>query len=149
MRDPEEIEIPEAHREILASNQLGVVSTIRHRDGLISSNPVTYSWDGESVRFSTIKGRMKYANLLASPLIGFCVVDHADFTRYVELRGRATIEPDPERRFLRGQFEASGLELPDDLDAPGTERVVVRIHPIQSSSPMLYGGRFAGRGGAP
>ncbi len=68
MPDPEEIEIPEAHREILAANQLGVVSTIRHRDGLISSNPVTYSWDGECVRFSTIKGRMKYANLLANPV---------------------------------------------------------------------------------
>jgi PPOX class probable F420-dependent enzyme len=147
MEDPEEIEIPEAQREILASNLLGLVSTLRQKDGLISTNPVTYTWDGECVRFSTIKDRVKVRNLLANPIITFCVVDQKDFTRYVELRGRASIQEDPDRSFLRDHFRANGHpDPPDDLDPPGTERVVVRIHPIQSSSPLLYGGRFAGDG---
>ena len=143
---PDEITIPEAHGALLAANSQGLLSTIRHKDGLISTNPVGYVWDGSCVRVSTIKNRVKYDNLRANSTVTFCVVDAADHTKYVELRGHATIEEDPDRSFLKRQFrENSGgtAEAPDDLDAPGTERVVLRIHPQQSSSPLLYGGRFS------
>ena len=141
MSDTIEIQIPQAHHEILAANSWGLMSTLRHKDGLISTNPVSYLWDGECVRISTIKTRVKYDNLLANPLVTLC----ADHTKYVEVRGYATIEEDPDRSFLRRVFMegSGGVEPPDDLDAPGTERVIVRIHPHQSSSPLLYGGRFS------
>ena len=141
----DEIEIPEAHAEILAANVQGLLSTIRHKDGLISTNPVSYVWDGECVRVSTIKGRVKVRNLLANPTVTFCVVHAADPTKYVELRGTASIEDDPERAFLQAQFRrtSGGHDAPADLDPPDSERVVVRIHPKQSSSPLLYGGRFS------
>ncbi len=142
VRDTSEIEIPEPHCEILAANQSGVISTIRHKDGLISTNPVGYVWDGECVRVSTIKSRVKYDNLIANSMVTFCVVHHADPTRYVELRGFATIEEDGDRSFLHRQFRAGGMEPPDNLDPPGSERVIVRIHPLHSSSPLMYGGRF-------
>src|SRR5207249_4615787 len=86
-----EVEIPEASRAILKANSLGILTTIRHKDGRISSNPVGYVWDGESVRISTLASRMKYANLVANPTVTFCVVDRDDHTRYVELRGHATL----------------------------------------------------------
>lgn len=145
MRDAPEIEIPEAHRALLARNHFGLLSTIREQDGLISTNPVSYVFDGECVRISTLKSRVKHRNLLADPTVCFCVVDAADHTRYVELRGRASIEDDPDRAFLRRTFlEGPGHnEPPPDLDAPEAERIIVRIHPVQSSSPLLYGGRFA------
>ena len=142
MSDTTEIEIPEAHREVLAANSFGLMSTLRHKDALISTNPVGYLWDGECLRVSTLKGRVKYDNLLANPTVTFCVVDQSNNMRYVELRGFATIEEDPDRSFLHRTFRAAGMEPPEDLDPPGTERVVVRIHPLQSSSPVLYGGRF-------
>lgn len=142
MSDTTEIQIPEAHREILAANTFGLMSTLRHKDGLISTNPVSYVWDGECVRISTIKGRVKYDNLLSNPIVTFCVVDQADRMRYVELRGFATIEDDPDLAFLHRTFRAGGMEPPKDIDPPGTQRVIVRIHPRQSSSPLLYGGRF-------
>ena len=142
MTDTTEIELPERHREILAANSIGVMSTIRHKDGLISTNPVGYLWDGECIRISTIKGRVKHVNLLANPKVTFCVVDREDHMRYVELRGYATMEEDPDRSFLRSTFVAAGMEPPEDLDPLGTERLIVRIHPQQSSSPFLYGGRF-------
>ena len=41
-----EVEIPEASQAILAANSLGILTTIRHKDGRISSNPVGYVWDG-------------------------------------------------------------------------------------------------------
>ncbi|MEZ4290489.1 MAG: pyridoxamine 5'-phosphate oxidase family protein [Myxococcota bacterium] len=67
MTKTDEIEIPAAHREILAATHHGVMSTIRASDGLISTNPVGYVWDGACVRISTIKDRIKYRNLLANP----------------------------------------------------------------------------------
>ena len=88
----DEVEISEPSRELLTANSLGIPTTIRHRDGRLSSNPVGYVWDGESVRISTLASRMKYANLVADPTVTFCVVDREDHTRYVELRGHATLE---------------------------------------------------------
>lgn len=144
MSRSDEVEIPETSRAILAANSLGVLSTIRHRDGRISSNPVGYVWDGASVRISTLASRVKVANLVADPMVTFCVVDREDHTRYVELRGYATLEPDPDRSFLRLQFlrQSGGHEPPADLDPPDARRVTIRIHPEQVSSPLLYGGRF-------
>jgi PPOX class probable F420-dependent enzyme len=145
MRRSKEVELPEASRKILEANSLGILTTIRHKDGLPSSNPVGYVWDGESVGISTIASRVKYRNLLANPTVAFCVVDHEDHTRYVELRGHATLEPDPDRSFLDRQFrrQSGGQGAPPDLDPPGEQRFVIRIHPEQVSSPLLYGGRFS------
>lgn len=139
------VEIPESSRKILDANSLGILTTIRAQDGLPSSNPVGYVWDGESVGISTIASRVKYRNLLANPAVAFCVVDHEDHTRYVELRGWATLEPDLDRSFLDRQFrrQSGGQGAPADLDAPNERRFVIRIHPEQVSSPVLYGGRFA------
>jgi len=144
MAETSEIEIPEKHKQLLAANSYGMLSTIRHKDGLISTNPVSYVFDGECVQISTLKSRIKYDNLVANPLVTFCVPHQADHTQYVELRGIASIEEDPDRSFLKRQFRetSGGEEAPHDLDPPGSERVIVRIHPHQSSSPLLYGGRF-------
>ena len=81
MPDATEIEIPESHRGILAANSLGLLSTIRHKDGLISTNPVSHVGDGECVRVSTIKGRVKYDKLLADSRGTFCVVDRVIYMR--------------------------------------------------------------------
>jgi PPOX class probable F420-dependent enzyme len=145
MSRTDEPEIPEHCRDLLDENSLGLMTTIRHNDGRPSTNPVGYVWDGECVRVSTIKSRMKYKNLVANPTITFCVVDGNDLTRYVELRGRASLEDDPDKSFLRRQFirQSGGDEPPADLDPPEAERVTIRIHPEQVSAPELYGGRFA------
>ena len=144
MSDPREIEIPETHKAILAANANGLISTLRKKDGLISTNPVSYVFKDDCVRISTLKNRIKHDNLVANPTVTFCVVHQADPTRYVELRGHATIENDPDRSFLRHQFRetSGGQEAPPDLDPPDVDRIIVRIHPHQSSSPLLYGGRF-------
>jgi hypothetical protein len=70
-----EARIPASHVGILETALLAIVSTISHRDGMISSNPVGFDWDGEHVRLSTLKSRVKYHNLQANPQITLCVVD--------------------------------------------------------------------------
>jgi PPOX class probable F420-dependent enzyme len=136
-----EARIPDTHVGILETALLATVSTISHKDGLISTNPVVFDWDGEYVRLSTLKSRVKYRNLLANSQITFCAVDPKMVMRYVEIRGYADISDDPEGALNRKLFRRmSGTEWPD-LDEPGAERVIIKIIPTQVSTPTIYGGR--------
>ena len=139
---PPEASIPDTHVGILETAVLASVSTISHRDGLISTNPVTFDWDGEYVRVSTLKSRAKYRNLRANPQITFCAVDPKVGSRYVEIRGYAELSDDPNGTLNRQLFrQHNGKDWPD-LDEPGAERVIVKIIPTQVSTPTLYGGRL-------
>jgi PPOX class probable F420-dependent enzyme len=135
-----DVHVPESHLHILETAIQGMLSTIRHKDGLISTNPVGFDWDGEFVRISTLKSRVKYANLLADPRVTFCVLDPQMPTRYIEIRGSAEISEDPDGELNRKMYRRhTGKEF--DLDAAEAERVIVRIVPIQVSTPTLYGGK--------
>jgi len=136
--------VPDSHVGILETAKYGMLSTIRHKDGLISTNPVGFDWDGEYVRISTLKSRVKYGNLLANPMITFCVMDPQAGTRYIEIRGTAELTDDPDGSLNRAMFRRlTGMEF--DLDEPGAERVIVKIVPSQVSTPTLYGGRLDAR----
>jgi PPOX class probable F420-dependent enzyme len=145
MSSPElpEARIPDTHVGILETALLATVSTISHRDGLISSNPVGFDWDGEHIRLSTLKSRLKYRNLVANPQITLCVVDPKVPTRYLEIRGFAELIDDPEATLSRKLFgRMTGEEMPPDLDPPGDMRAIIKIVPTKVSAPDLYGGRL-------
>jgi PPOX class probable F420-dependent enzyme len=135
--------ISDRHEAIFATTFIGLLSTIRHNDGHVTTNPVSYIWNGSELEVSTLKSRMKYKNLLANPKATMCVVSPRNHMHYVEVRGTVRIEDDPDRNYLRYQFKKlSGEEMPEDLDPPGAERVVLYLRPEQVSSPSLYGGRL-------
>ena len=137
-----EILIPPEHHALLTKQGMGVLTTIR-TDGALSTNPVGFLWDGECIRISTIKTRVKYQSILNDPRIAFCVQLFKNPMDYIEIRGTASVEDDPDRAFLRKQFLAgTGEEPPEDMDPPGTERVVITLHPHKVSAPRMYGGRF-------
>ena len=140
----EEIGIPEKNHALLVSSPFGLMSTIRHSDGLLSTNPVGFVWDGRHLRVSTLKSRMKYKNLMADSRLSFCVVSLSNIMDYVEIRGYATLQDDTDRSFFRRQFMEGmgGQEPPENLDPLTAERVIITIHPTQVSSPTLYGGQF-------
>ena len=133
--------VPESHLDIMKENQ-GVLSTLR-RDGLISTNPVAFDYDGQYVRISTLKSRIKYTNLLHNPLATFCAVSRKDPTRYIEIRGRAELIDDPTGAFqLKLWKRMTGLDE-FTLDPPGAERVIIKLIPEQVSTPTLYGGKLS------
>ncbi|MBN7795958.1 pyridoxamine 5'-phosphate oxidase family protein [Parahaliea mediterranea] len=133
--------IPESHRPILETAVIAYVSTIRARDQLISTNPVSFDWDGEALRFSTLKSRMKYRNMKADPRLTVCVMDPVAPTRYIEIRGRALLEDDPGGSLNQKIFRKNmGRDF--DLDEPGAERVMVTLVAEQVSTPLLYGGKL-------
>lgn len=135
--------IPDSHLDLMTQQTPGVLSTIRHSDGLISSNPVGFLWDGEVVRVSTLKDRMKYKNLLADSRVSLCISSPQDVMHYIELRGRAELLDDPDRSQFIEQFtRMAGTAPPAGMDPPDAERVTIVIHIEQVSCPQLYGGRF-------
>jgi len=128
---------------VLATAFIATLSTVRHTDGYVSTNPVTFLWNGSEVEITTLKSRMKYKNLVANPKATLCVISPQDHMRYIEIRGEVRLVDDPDRSYLRKNFLAlTGEEPPADLDPPNSERVTVYLQPEQVSSPVLYGGRF-------
>lgn len=129
------------HEDILNSTFIALLSTLRHTDGRISTNPVSFIWNGEEIEISTLKSRMKYKNLVANPGATVCVVSPSNHMHYVEIRGTVRIEEDSDRSYVRRQFrQLSGQDMPEDMDPPDAERVVLYLRPEQVSSPVLYGG---------
>jgi PPOX class probable F420-dependent enzyme len=134
-----EAPIPESHVGILENALLAVISTISYKDGLISTNPMGFDWDGDYVRISTLKSRVKYRNLLSNAQITFCAVDPAMGTRYIEIRGYAEISDDPEKSLAK---KIAGGSWTPEMDGPDAERVIIKIVPTQVSTPTLYGGQL-------
>lgn len=132
------------HEAVLNSTVIGCLSTLRHRDGRVSTNPVGYRWNGSEIEISTLKGRMKYRNMVADPRATLCVISPQDPMHYVEIRGRVRLVDDPDRALFKAHFRATsgGNEPPEGMDAPDAERAMIYLTPEQVSSPELYGGQF-------
>lgn len=138
MPQAREVKIPERVRDLLdgKSRPLGHLCTMRP-DGQLSVNPVAVVLDGDELWVSTTKDRQKYENLRRDPRIAICVLDPADISRYVEIRGRAELRDDVGRRYI-DRIALLYMDKPHyDLDPPSAERVVVRIVPEQVSSPWV------------
>ena len=79
------------------------------------------------MRFSVVEGRQKLRNLRRDPRISVVVVDPADPTWYVELRGRRRcVPPDGELHLDRKVAEMyTGVHV--DVERPGTPRFATSV----------------------
>lgn len=115
---------------------MAFVTTMRP-DGLLSTNPMAVMLDGDRIRLSTVTNRKKFRNLLADDRITVCVIQTSNANRYVEVRGRAIIEPDTDRVFIdqiaRAYMDADRYPF----DQPGDERVVITVIAEQISCPAI------------
>ena len=137
------VAIPESHLDLLTSGYAAIMTTVRHTDGLLSSNPVTAYWIDDTIKVSTLKSRIKYRNIIADPRVTICIVSPEDRMHYIEIRGHASTEDDPNREFHDAMFKKmTGIEPPEDMDPPDAERVTITLYPEKISCPQLYGGRF-------
>jgi len=129
---------------VIGSTVIGCLSTLRHNDGRVSTNPVSYLWNGREFEISTLKGRMKYKNMVADPRATLCVVSPKDPMHYVEVRGSVRLVDDPDRTLFTANFlkTSGGVEPPEGMDPPGSERAMIYLTPEQVSSPVMYGGQF-------
>ena len=121
--------VPAEMADLLASTALAQVATIGP-GGEPHVNPVWFDWDGQTLRFSQLAGRQKVRNLRRDNRIAVSIVDPGNPYRYLELRGIARIEPDPDLAFVdRVTMKYLGEGRDETRNPPGEERVVVVVEP--------------------
>jgi PPOX class probable F420-dependent enzyme len=118
--------LPELAHALADGANFATVSTIQP-DGGPQASVVWVKRNGDEILFSTIKGRRKYANLIADGRVSVLIVDAGDPYRYAEIRGTATMTDDPraeliEELALKYTAQSFGTR-------PGEERVIVRVSP--------------------
>lgn len=129
-------EIPPHILDIFADAPTGILTTVRP-DGMLSSNPVAVLLRDGEVWVSTTTDRRKYRNLLADPRVTVCVLARDNPNRYVEIRGRAELVPDPDRVVIDELFRSltGGDRYP--FDRADQERVTIVVKAEQISAPRI------------
>ena len=130
MPDDDRTVVPFSYEDVLAAPALAHVATLGP-DGAPQSTPVWFDWDGARLRIGLAEDRQKLRNLRRDPRLAVSIVDPADPTRSLEIRGRASFEPDPARSLLaRIIRKYTGS---DDLSWVDGERVIVAIEPARAT----------------
>ncbi|MEV4313458.1 PPOX class F420-dependent oxidoreductase [Actinocrispum sp. NPDC049592] len=113
-------------RALLDGPHTAVLATA-NADGRPQSSVIFVKRDGDTVVFSTIKGRLKTRNMTRDPRVSLLVVSKEP-GRYVEIRGTVTITDDPAKLMLTEMYNTymGGATPPPE---PEAERVIVRITP--------------------
>lgn len=120
------VSIPPQVVPLLESTAVAFVSTIGPK-GEPQSTPLWFLWERNTLRFSLVEGRQKLRNLRRDPRISVVVVDPADPTWYVELRGRIdALTPDPGLELECAVAEKyTGRHV--DVEPPGTMRFATSV----------------------
>jgi PPOX class probable F420-dependent enzyme len=123
--------LTDSARKIIDETSIGILATL-NPDGSPQTSVVWVGRRGDDVVISSAAGRRKERNLQRDPRASLTVVDPADPSRYVEVRGLVTISEDAGRQLaveLAEKYAGEGageeyLALP-----PGNVRVVLRLTP--------------------
>jgi PPOX class probable F420-dependent enzyme len=120
-------DFPDSHRDLLDS-EVATLATI-DPSGYPQLSEVWFLFDGE-VKISLNTARLKTRNLKARPECSLFILDLANPYRYLEIRGRARIEPDEDYAFAaKVGAKYGGVEF-WKMDQPGQLRTVVTIEPV-------------------
>jgi PPOX class probable F420-dependent enzyme len=113
-------------RELIDGPHTAVLATT-NTDGRPQSSVIFVNYDGDTIVFSTIKGRLKTRNMARDPRVSLLVLSTAD-RRYAEIRGHVQISDDPEKTLLAEMYHRymAGATPPAE---PAAERLIVRITP--------------------
>lgn len=80
---------------------------------------------------------MKYRNLLSDPRITLCISHPDNELHYIEVRGRAELSEDSDRKFVDAIAKKyMGVDA-FPYDPPGAERVTVTVICEQISTPVF------------
>ena len=129
--------IPETHYDIVEGNNFAQVAMVMP-NGTLANNVVAFHWDGEFVRFSTIKARQKYKNLAADQRVALCIVDPNNPWRYLEIRGDVEIEEDTDRSFINSIAKKYLNKDEYPFDQPGDERVTFTVKPTRVRAEYVH-----------
>jgi PPOX class probable F420-dependent enzyme len=117
---------PESHGDLLDA-PFGTLATIDPH-GLPQLTEVWFLHEAGEVKLWLNGRRAKTRNLRERPECSLLILDLENPRRYLEVRGRARIEPDPDRAYAAKLGAKYGIDL-SGIDGPGETRVVVTIEP--------------------
>ena len=128
-------DFPESHLDLLDS-QVATFATIDD-NGFPQLTEVWFLHDEGQVKVSINTSRAKLRNLEQRPQCSLLLLDLQNPYRYLEVRGRARVEPDDDRSFAGKVGEKYGADL-TAYDGPDDGRVVItiepeKIHPVDMS----------------
>ncbi len=130
-------DFPESHRDLLDA-QFATLATLG-RDGIPQLTEVWFLYDEGEIKTSLNTSRLKTKNLRRRPECSLFLLDLANPYRYMDIRGRARVEPDDDYAFatkLGAKYGGADLR---EHDGPGDSRVVVTIDPT-NVFPVNMGG---------
>jgi PPOX class probable F420-dependent enzyme len=129
------VEIPSEFQDLLSSTAVAFVGTIGKR-GEPQVTPLWFHWDGERVRISLVEGRQKLRNLRRDPRISLTIVNPAQPTHYLELRGRIadlTVDPDLAlEKTIARKYTGDWT----DVEPPGTPRYATSVIVQRTTSQL-------------
>lgn len=126
--------IPESHRDLLRS-ECATLATVGP-DGRPQLTEVWFLAEDGRVSVSLNTARRKTRNLARNPACSLLILDLANPYRYLELRGDAEVEPDPDYAFANRVGAKYGVDLRQH-DRPGETRVVVTIRPVRVNAVKM------------
>ena len=129
--------IPESHYDIVKGNNYAQVAMVMP-DGSLANNVVAFVWDGEYVRFSTLKARQKYKNLAGDQRVALCIVDPANPWRYLEIRGKVDIAEDTDRSFINSIAKKYMKQDIYPFDQPGDVRITFTVKPTRVRAEYVH-----------
>jgi PPOX class probable F420-dependent enzyme len=130
------IDVPESHRDLLQA-QVATFAAV-DAEGMPQLTEVWFLHEEGDLKLSFNTGRAKTRNLQERPQCSLLIVDLQNPYRYLEIRGRARVEPDDDYEFA----DRVGKKYDADLrvhDKPGQSRVIVTIDPVRVHAVDMSG----------
>ena len=118
--------IPDSHVDIIEKSQVVILAT-NGPDGSPQVTALWFHFEGSVLRLSLNNSRQKTKNLLRDSRASAFFIDPENPYRTIELRGTATVEPDPEYAFA-DKVGAKYSADPREMDGPGESRSVVTLN---------------------
>ena len=130
-------DIPDSHRYLL-EGRFATLATLGG-DGTPQLTEVWFLHHDGELKVSLNTSRLKTKNLMRRPQCSLFLLDLENPYRYVDVRGRARIEPDDDYAFADKVGAKYGADLREH-DAPEDSRVIVTIEPTHVYPVDMSGG---------
>ncbi len=138
------LRIPESHRDLFTNAVHGVLTTMMP-DGQPQSSIVWVDYDGTYVLINTTLERQKGRNMCANPKVTLLVIDPANSSRWIEVRGcvaeitalGAEAHADKLTQLYDHKQHFYGDIYPVDQKFRET-RVIVKIEPIKIARDAIF-----------